>query len=451
MTEHIYMKKIITITILLSACIPVFLFAQDSTFMHLPANWSLEECIKYAKQNNIQINSLRLNTNSAEEDVKQAKAAVLPNLSGTVSQSLLNGKAENITTGNFQPNTNFSSSYGLSSAITLYNGGYLKNNIKYNQLALQSSNLSVAETENDITLSITQAYLNILLAGETISYLKEVLATSQVQLNQGQQRFDAGSLAKKDFLQLQAQLATDQYNLVNANNNYRLNVVVLKQLLQLPTSYLFIVKVPDTIVVQQAYPPLDSAQSTAQYIRPEIKNGQLGIQLAQTNLELLKAATKPTVSVGAGLATAYSGSQNYKYAPQLDNNFYQSLGITLGIPIYSRRVNKTNIFKGQIQIQQASLSLKNTQTVLNQQVEQAYINLQNSQAQYIAATEQLKANQEIYNITNAELKLGAINILDLQLQKNLYIQALQAFTQSKYTAVLYNKIYAFYTGVPVTL
>ena len=363
----------------------------------------------------------------------------------------MNAKNANTSTGVFQPNTNFSSSYGLSSSITVYNGGFLKNDIKSKQLALQSSNLSVQETENDITLSITQAYLNILLAGETITYLKEVISTSLEQLKQGQQRFDAGSISRKDFVQLEAQAASDQYNLVNANNNYRLNIVILKQLLQLPSSYTFAVYVPDTIIVQQAYPPLDSAQSTAQNIRPEVKNGELGIQLAQTNLELLKAAVKPTVSVGAGLATAYSGNQNNKYASQLNNNFYQSLGFTIGIPIYSRRVNKTNIDKAQIQIEQASLSLLNTQTVLNQQVEQSYINLQNAQAQYATATEQLKANEESYKITNAELQFGAINILDLQLEKNLYIQALQAFTQAKYTAVLYNKIYAFYTGVPVTL
>ncbi len=135
----------------------------------------------------------------------------------------------------------------------------------------------------------------------------------------------------------------------------------------------------------------------------------------------------------------------------MNDNFYQSLGVTLGIPIYSRRVNKTNIAKAQIQIQQASLSLLNTQTVLNQQVQEAYINLQNALAQYAAATEQLKANEESYKITTSELGLGAINILDLQLQKNLYVQALQAYTQAKYTAVLYNKIYSFYTGVPVAL
>jgi outer membrane protein len=270
-------------------------------------------------------------------------------------------------------------------------------------------------------------------------------------LKQGQQRFDAGSISRKDFVQLQAQAATDQFNLVNANNSYNLNIVTLKQLLQLPSSYTFKINVPDTIIVPQTLEPLPEAQAAAQNARPEVQNSELGIQLAETELEKIKAAVKPTVSVGAGLATSYSDNESFKYFPQLNTNFYQSLGLTIGIPIYSRRVNKTNIAKSQIQIKQASLSLLNTKTVLDQLVEQAYINLQNAQAQYAAASVELKANEESYNITNAELQYGAVNILDLQLQRNLYVQALQSYTQAKYTAVLYSKIYAFYTGVPVTL
>jgi outer membrane protein len=445
------MKKIIALIILFVEFLPVLLHAQDSALQRLPASWTLENCIAYAKQNNIQINTIRFNTSSAEEDLKQSKAAILPDLSGSVSQSLVNRKKSNLAGGSFQTNANVSGSYGVNSSITVYNGGFLRNDIKSKQLALQSANLDVQETENDITLSITQAYLNVLLAGENITYLKEVLATSQVQLKQGQQRFDAGSISRKDFVQLQAQAATDQFNLVNANNSYNLNIVTLKQLLQLPSSYTFKINVPDTIIVPQTLEPLPEAQAAAQNARPEVQNSELGIQLAETELEKIKAAVKPTVSVGAGLATSYSDNESFKYFPQLNTNFYQSLGLTIGIPIYSRRVNKTNIAKSQIQIKQASLSLLNTKTVLDQLVEQAYINLQNAQAQYAAASVELKANEESYNITNAELQYGAVNILDLQLQRNLYVQALQSYTQAKYTAVLYSKIYAFYTGVPVTL
>jgi outer membrane protein len=451
LSAFLHMKNIKTVIRLYLAFLPGLLHAQDTTLQHLPANWTLEECIAYAKENNIQISTLRLNTNSAEEDLSASKAAVLPNLSGSISQSLVNRKNTNLVVGGFQTNANISSSYGLNSSVTVYNGGYLKDDIKSKQLALQSANLDVQETENDITLSITQAYLNILLAGENITYLKDVLTTSQAQLKQGQQRFDAGSISRKDLVQLEAQVATDQFNLVNANNSYSLNVVTLKQLLQLPSSYVLKINVPDTIIVQRAVEPLDEAQKTAQNVRPEVKNSELQIQLAETDLEKIKSSVMPTVSVGAGLATGYSGNESYKYFPQLNNNFYQSLGLTIGIPIYSRRVNKTNIAKSQIQIKQASLSLLNTKTVLDQEVEQAYINLQNAQAQFKAAAEELKANEESYNITNAELQFGAVNILELQLQKNLYIQALQSYTQAKYTAVLYSKIYAFYTGIPVTL
>lgn len=444
-------KKIVTIIILLAALFPWLLKAQDSTLLKLPLSWTLEECIAYAKKNNIQINTLRLNTSSAEEDLKQSKAAILPDLSGSVSQNLLNRKNANVVVGGFQTQANFSSSYALSSSITVYNGGFLKNDIKSKELALQSSNLSVQETENDITLSITQAYLNILLARETITYLEDVLVTSQAQLKQGQQRFDAGSIARKDLAQLEAQTASDQYNLVNENNTYSLDIVVLKQILQLPTSFTFNVTTPDTIVVQEDIPSLEATQAAAQNTRPEVKSGEIGVQLAQTELEKAKAGIRPNLSVGAGLATSYAGNESFKYVPQLNDNFYQSLAVTAGFPIYSRRIYKTAIVKSQIQIKQASLSLLNAKTILDQQVEQAYINLKNAQAQYTAATAQLKANAEIYKITNEQLQLGAVDILELQLQKNLYVQSLQAFTQAKYTAVLYNKIYAFYTGVPVTL
>jgi outer membrane protein len=123
----------------------------------------------------------------------------------------------------------------------------------------------------------------------------------------------------------------------------------------------------------------------------------------------------------------------------------------MSVPIFTRRVNKTTINKSKIEIEQAKLSLLNTKTVLDQQVEQAYINLENAEAQYEAASAQLKASEESYKIINAELGLGAINLLEVQQQRTLYIQALQSFTQAKYNAVLNYKIVYFYTGIPVTL
>ncbi len=222
-------------------------------------------------------------------------------------------------------------------------------------------------------------------------------------------------------------------------------------MLQLPSSYDFSIAEPRTVEVEKAIPSLAEAQNIAQQIRPEVKNNELGVRIAEIELEKTKASVKPTISLGAGLSTGYSDNQTSKYFSQIDNNFYQSLGIIMGIPIFSRRVNKTNIAKSKTQIDQAELALENTKTILNQQVEQSYINLQNAQAQYDAAETQMKAGEESYKITSEQLRLGSINLVELQQQKNLYVQAMQAFIQAKYTALLNYKIYEFYTGSPMTM
>ena len=445
------MKKFLIILIAAIAINVAGIHAQDSTLQNLPGQWSLQDCIEYAKKNNIQINTLRLNTSSAEQDMLQAKAARLPSLSASLSQSFVNGKQTDVVVGGLSSQANFSGNYGINSSVTLYNGGNINNNITAKQISLQSANLSVQEAQNDITLNITESFLNILLAQETITYLEDVLVTSKAQLQQGQQRYDAGSISKKDFLQFEAQTASDEYNLVNAQNSYRLNVLTLKQTLQLPSAYDFKIDVPDSIAVQEMIPALATAQDAALTTRPEVKNSELGIDLANVNLLLAKSGTLPTISLGANLASGYANlSRDSKYFTQINNNFYQSLGLTVGIPIYSRRVNKTNIEKSKIAIEQAKLTLVDTKLNLNMQVEQAYINVQNRQAQYTAAEKQMQATQDSYDITNEQLQLGAVNMVELLQQKNLYVQALQSYIQAKYSAILYNKIYNFYTGIPVS-
>jgi outer membrane protein len=420
--------------------------AQDSTGQQLPQQWTLQNCIDYAAQHNISINTLRLSTQSSQQDLLQSKAALYPNVSGSLSQSLVNSKDADPVVGGFATQSSFSGNYGISSSLTLYNGGYLKNNIKSKDLSVQIANLNVQETRNDVSLSIAQAYFNILLAKENKVSLEAVLTTSKEQLKQGQIKYNAGSIARKDLVQIESQVASDEYNLVNAENTVRLNAVTLKQLLQLPASYELTIATPDTITVSQTAPALLNALEDAMNTRPEIKNKDLSIQLAQVELEKVKAGSKPTISLTAGLATGYSNNQDYHYFTQLNNNFYQSLGVTVSIPIYSRRTNKTNIEKSKISIEQARLSLLDTKTTLSQQVEQAFINWQNAKAQYNAAEVQLNASKESYDITNEQLRLGAMNILEWQQQKSAYVQALQAYVQSKYSALLYNKVYTFYAG-----
>ncbi|WP_242499288.1 TolC family protein [Flavobacterium sp. 140616W15] len=425
--------------------------AQTIESNQLPTVWNLEQCIAYSKQQNIQINTLRLTTKSTEQDLLLSKAAKYPNLLGNASQTFTNAKNADPVVGGFQTQSSFAGNYSLGSSMVIYNGGYLNNDVRQKELFIKSAQFNADAAQNDITILITQSYLTILLAKENSIYLNEIVTTSKAQLKLGELKYNAGSIAKKDFVLLKAQLATDNYNLVVSQNNERQNTLTLKQLLQLPSGYNLNIQKPEDLAAAFPVINLEDAQKIALEQRPEIKSSLLEKEAADLELLKAKASFKPTLTASGTLASGYSDNLSTSFASQLDNNFYQRVGLSLSVPVFNNRIARTNVEKSKIAIDQSKLDLTNTETVLSQKVEQAYINVLNAQSQFTAADEQLEANTENYRIANEQLRLGGINTVDYLQEKNLYVQAFQNFIQAKYNAVVSLKIYDFYRGDPIKL
>ncbi len=425
--------------------------AQDSSMNNLPEKWSLQDCFDYAAKNNLQLQTLTLDVDINNQNLLQSKAAIYPNLSLSSTQYLTNSKNANPVVGGFQTQANFASNYSVNSSIILYQGGYLRNNIQSQKLYVQAANLNVQQTENDITIQIAQAYLNTLLDKENILALQNIVQTSEAQYKNGQTLFEAGSIAKKDLVQLEATLATDQYNVVLAQSQLKQNTLSLKQILQLPYSYNLQTQDAGNVTVPTVASDLQSVEDSALQNQPEVKNSEIALEQANLQLKQSYTANMPTLSAGGSLASGYSDDQTTKYIGQLNNNFYQRIGLTLGIPIFNNRINKTNIEKSKIVIDQSQIALKSTKLILSQQVEQAYINVLNAEAQYAAAQVQFNANEENYRIANEQIKLGAVNMVDFLVQKNLFVQAQLNLIQAKYSVILNHGIYEFYIGKPITL
>jgi len=449
--------KKINILLILSLFCCLKLKAQDSTLMGKTIKWDLVQCIEYAKKNNIQINSLRLSQLTSQQEYLLAKAARLPNLSGSATQNFEHSKS---VSGRVDNNGNVigagsgftaSGSYGLSSSVTLYNGNYINNTILQKNLAVQSANLSILQQENDITLQITQAYLAILLDKENIIFDTDQVNTSQAQVKLEQQRYDVGSVARAALIQLQAQQATDKYTLVNAKNTERGDILTLKQLLVLPSDVDFDIMKPDTIVRIDSVTSFHETEKIALTNRPEVKNGELGVKIAQYDVDKARAGYKPTLTAGGSLNSSYVSGQGNSFPNQLNNNFTQQVGVTLAVPIFTKRVVKTQVEEAKIQVDQAQLDLRNTRITLSQTVERAYINVENAKSQYDAALEEYTYNKESYRIASEQLKVGVANTVDFLLQKTLFVQAQQAFIQAKYNELLTLKIYDFYRGIPIKL
>ena len=450
--------------ILITALLGCFnLMAQDSTLINKTLVWNLQQCIDYAKKNNIQINTLRLTQKTSEQEYLLAKAGRLPDLSGSATQVLLHNNSgsrsslivdsingTSVLSGSGS-GSRFSTSgqYGLNSSVTLYNGNYINNNIKQKNIAVNSANLDIQTQENDIILQVTQAYLTVLLDKENIISDTDVVHTSRAQVKLEQQRYDVGSVARKDLIQLQAQNSTDEYTLINARNTERGDLLTLKQLLLLPTESDFDIVKPDSITTTSNLAPLRDAVNTALNNRPEVKSSQLGVEIAQFDVKKASAGYKPTLSAGASIGSSYDSGSGY--FSQLNNNFFQQVGLTLAVPIFTKRVVKTQVEEAKINVDQAQLNLSNTKIVLSQSVERAFINVKNAQSQYDAAKDQYQFNQESYRIANEQIKIGASNLVDFLLVKTQFVQAQQAFIQAKYNLLLNLKIYDFYRGLPITL
>ena len=413
--------KTILINCIIILCIVNRIAAQEGTPIPNPAQWNLVQCIDYAKKNNIQINSLRLSQQISQQQYLLAKAARLPNLTGSASQNFEHANASssyNNSGYNVSNGYSFTASgvYSLNSSVVLYNGSYINNTIAQANLSVNSANLNIL----------------------------------QIQVQREQKIYDVGSVALYALIQLKAQESTDQFTLVKAINTQKADLLTLKQLLLLTSDEMFDIIKPETIAPIDSISTFKSVEQIALSSRPEIKNGEQALQIAQYGVTIARAGYKPLLTAGGSLNTSYFTGQG-NLAKQLNNNFNQQLGLTLAIPIFTRRVVKTQVEEAKINVDQAGLNLSNTKITLSQTVERAFLNVANAKSQYEAALVQYNLNKEGYRIASEQLKVGAANMVDFLLQKNLFIQAQQAYIQSKYNELLTLKIYDFYRGIPIKL
>lgn len=441
-------------SIFVTLCFSIFMLMQQVVAQTTkPKNWDLKTCIAYAKENNIQVQKSKISTESSTLTLKQSKEALYPSLSAGSSLSFSNGKYKADSLGNYKNNASLGSNYSLSAGMTLFNGMRNYNAIKQNQLLVQSSALNSKIIENDITVSITEAYLNILYANENLITAKRTVETSKAQVDLSKNLLDAESITKADFSQVQSQYANDRYTQVSAENNLETCKLTLKQLLELDMLDEFEVVIPEIreAEVLKLLPAKADVYQIALYSRPEIKNNELSVQIADIDLKNAKSSYYPTLSLSGGLSTSHDVDVAESLGAQLNHNFRQSLGLSLSVPIYSNGSTRTNILKSKLSIRSSKLDLTSAKKTLLKTVESLYLDAVASQSKYLAAKEQLSSAKESYSLTRDQFELGMKNTVELLTAQANYLSAEQTLTQAKYAAVLSQKLLLFYQNTPIEL
>lgn len=450
-------KRLTLITLCMVSFIKVS--AQSDTVMQqtdsLPVQWNLQACIDYALQQNITLRKTRLSAESATVDVKTAKAALFPSLSVSMSQRLVNRpesetstiiNGDNITSS--QSKTSYNGSYGIDANWTLYNGGKRLNTIKQQKLNNRIARLDVATGENTIEESITQLYMQILYATEAVKVNEATLAVSQAECERAQALFEAGTLAKSDLAQLQAQVSTDKYQLVTAQATVQDYKLQLKQLLELDGEEEMNLYIP-TLGDENVLSPLPAKTDiyhAALILRPEIEAGKLSVQASELDLKIARAGYLPTLSLTAGIGTSHANGNDFTFSEQLKQNWNNSLGVSVSIPIFNNRQTKSAVEKARIQIQTSELNLLDNQKTLYKTIENLWLDANSAQKRYAAAIEKLRSTQTSYDLIQEQFNLGMKNTVELLTEKNNLLAARQETLQAKYMALLNLQLLKFYQG-----
>ena len=439
------MKKIIAIGL-----IGVALVTNSATAN--AKEWSLQECIAYALQNNISLQKSNLSRLNAKEDILLSKAQLFPSLSASTNQManytpwVESGISSDGYARSSVDKVYYNGSYGVNANWTVWNGNRNTNTIKLNKLAEQKAAIDSATTANNIQEKIAQLYVQILYSNEAIKVNKESLKSSIQNEERGKEMLKVGKMSKADLAQLTAQRAQDEYNVINAESTTRNFKRQLKQLLQITDEEEFEVtpSMPTNEMAMQPIPALNNVYTLALASRPEIKAYQNSIEQSNLQIKLAKAQKLPTIGVNASVGTNTTSMNNNKWGEQLKTNFNAGAGVSISIPLFDQRSKKTALNKANIQKESALLDLKNEKTNLWATIEDYWLQATTNQNRYRSAQESTKSAKESYELLSEQFKLGLKNIVELRNGKDKLLQAEQSELESKYMTILNINMLNFY-------
>lgn len=423
--------------------------------------WSLKDCIDYALSHNIQVKRNQYAEQTAGINVTEARAGLLPTLNANVSQSLQYRPLQE-TTSSFVNGSIASSSsnkvtqsgnYGINAGWVVWNGGKTRLNIRDSELSQSMAELATETTANSIQEQITQLYVQILYMQEAVKVNEELLVHDSLIYARGKDMLEQGQISRADLAQLEAQVSTGRYDVVNTRTQIDNCKMQLKQLLELaPGDDIDIAttEVNEDRVLTLIPGKLEIYQ-TALTLRPEIKRSETAIEQSDVSLRLARAGYMPTISATASLGDSHMTGTRDDFFSQMKNNFAANIGVSISIPIFDNRSTRSSVERAEVSRLTSQLDLLDVQKQLYTSIETYHLNATNSQEKYLAARTNVKSQQENYDLAEEQFHVGLKNIVELLTSRGNLLTAKQTLLQDKYTALLNIALLDFYQGKDINL
>lgn len=423
--------------------------------------WTLKDCMDHALTHHIALKKERAALQTADVNLKEAKAGWLPSLQANISQGLtyrpFQENGGNLVNGGIAAaaadKAIQNGSYGISAAWTVWNGRKTSLNIKESKLEQAATEYAIQAAENSIQEEIAQLYVQILYTKEALSVNRELLKQDSVVCERGREMLRQGQISKADLAQLEAQLAGGHYDVVNTQTQIENYILQLKQLLELaPTEEMDVAdtRIEDSRVLALV-PDKIEIYKAALALRPEIKSSEAAIEQSALATKLAKASYMPTVSLTGSIGDSHITGSNNSFFDQIKNNFNANVGIGISIPIMDNRKTKSAVQRARVGELVSRLDLQEKQKQLYSTIESYWLGATNNRQKYLAARSNVASLQTSYDLIQEQFRLGLKNIVELLDSRSKLLSAKQGMLQDKYTTILNKALLEFYAGEKISL
>ena len=444
----------------------VLLFAFNLSSSAQDKKWTLEECVKYAVDHNISIKLTALDTESALIDKQGALGNFLPSLNASASHSWNIGLNQNITTGLLQNQTTQFTSLNGSVGVDIYKGLQNQNTMRRAKLSLIAAQYQLTKMQEDVALNVANAFLQVLFNKENLKVQHQQMDINEKQLARTQELVNAGTIPRGDLFDIKATLATNNQNVIAAENTLLISKLSLAQLLQLDDFTKF--DITDDTAAQDENNILaedvNVIYNKAKEERTGLKIAQVNLEVAEKNVAIARGAYQPTVQgfynfntrVAYADVPARDASGNFtgtQSAPpffdQFSDNKGQSYGLQLSIPIFNGFSAKNNVARSKVNLEKSRIALEQESLDLQRNVYTAFTDAKGALKSYESAVSALEAREQSYDYAKEKFDVGLMNSFDLNQSQTLFSNAQSELLRSKYDYIFKIKILEFYFGIPI--
>ena len=445
------------------------LFSSPGIIYSQEKLWTLQECIQYAIDNNIQIKQQVLQTMYQENTLEQSKLNLLPTINGQASHDYSFNRTLDQTTYQYVDQNGQSNRFYLGGNLNLFNGLQNYNTIRRNKYQLMASEQDLQSIKDNISLNIALAYLQILLNNELVTATDNQLQITLQQIEKTRKMYDAGSVAKVNLLQIEAQAASEELQLINLENQLDISYLTLTQMLELKSPEGFRIVAPqisidtNTVITGK----VDEIFSQAQGLRPEIKSAELNLNASELDLKIAQGARSPRISMSHSVSTMYSNIREkflnldpltfmpvygeYPFSEQFNDNLNYGIGFTLNVPLLNGwQVNK-NIANSKISIDNYRYALDGEKKRLYKSIQQAYADAVAALKKYSVSMKAVASMEESFRYTEQKFDVGMVTPVDYNAAKTQLLNAQSDMSQAKYEFIFKTKVLDFYKGLPLNL